>query len=93
MFPKVFNIERGILPRVIFFSKKHIEIEQEFSPLARDEDLLGLQALNFIFIYPQSSLEKVLTIFHEYLHWLNFKTLDKEWIDSLIDFGGRRNED
>jgi len=87
-----------VLPFVMFMSKREfpkiLEFIDEEGDYFLDEItveppyrfLLGFCYEGLILIFPQGSLEKVETIFHEFLHWINYKFLsDKEWIDNLID--------
>jgi len=90
--PKVFFLKKGEYPILIYrdrFGK--VEIETEFQT-KEDEELLGLIVYDHIFIFPQSTGGKILTIIHELCHWINFKTLDMNWIDELIDTGGYKDE-
>ena len=73
------------IPAVFIFDEKNNVAEIHSVVPKEDEDLLGYQVFDLIFIFPQSRLSMIRTIFHEILHWINWKTLDKTFIDDLIE--------
>jgi len=93
-----------LFPTVLFISKREfpaiLELNEDGSYTLDIIDvkppyrfLIGFCYENLILIFPQSSIRKVDTIFHEFLHWINYKFLDnKEWIDRLIDLEFRMEE-
>lgn len=85
MFPKVFYLNRGEAPKIIYLDQNDkVIIEAQYEPKT-EQRMLGLLVSDVIFLYPQGNISKAFTLFHEFLHWINQETLSWEWIDNLID--------
>jgi len=81
-------------PQVIFLNKQEnvVLIEKNKNGLKivteigkAEDSYLGFQVFDVLFIAEQSPLSKIETILHEFLHWLNFRTLNLSLIDKIID--------
>jgi hypothetical protein len=64
-------------------SKNSLKIITEIGKA--EDSYLGLQVFDVLFIAEQPLFSKIETILHEFLHWLNFRTLDLSLIDKIID--------
>lgn len=87
MFPHVHFAKRGEMPKVMIYDKYGKKIVTiYYEEYKEGKELAGLAIFDEVFIFPQSTFNKILTIFHEFLHWLNYKLIiDSERIDKLID--------
>lgn len=81
--PKIIFLRKGEFPIRIYLDEEKGKYILETEKT--NEKCLGYQCFQFLLIAPQPFYTRILTIFHEFCHFLNYKTLDKEWLDNLID--------
>lgn len=87
-FPKILFLTEDYEPGLIYVDdngESFIELVHLPTTNKGKRKLLGYQAFQYLIIYPQSPFQKVLTIFHELLHWFNMVTLDRNYLDKIID--------
>lgn len=86
--PKVFFLKENQRFRAIYFDEG--DKIDEITVVVREQeenDLCGEMVEDLLFIYQDSIIGKVVTLFHEVLHFINWRFLgNTELVDKLIDF-------
>jgi len=83
LFPLVIFLDHNEVICSIIYEGMDSEIFIKKGDYAKD--LWGECYEDEVVIYPQPLRMKPFTILHEYTHFLNIKTIDKAWVDAVID--------